>query len=77
MLLSSWKTIPKPAAKPLSADERNMLTARLVALLDENHRLLQELVSARAERDALERALHALERNQKRVLGDFTLAEPD
>jgi hypothetical protein len=27
-----------------------MLTARLVALLDENHRLLRELISARAER---------------------------
>jgi FtsZ-binding cell division protein ZapB len=66
MLLSSWKTLPKPAAKTLSADERNMLTARLVALLDENHRLLQELVSARAERDALQRALRALERNHVR-----------
>jgi hypothetical protein len=67
MLLSSWKTVPKPAAKTLSADER---TARLVALLDENHRLLRELVSARAERDALERALRALERHQKRELGN-------
>jgi hypothetical protein len=76
MLLSSWKTVPKPAAKTLSADERNMLTARLVALLDENHRLLRELVSARAERDALERALAAVRRNQKRERFDFTLAEP-
>ena len=77
MPLSSWKTLPKPSAETLSAGERNMLTARLVALLDENHRLLRELASIRADRDALERALNALGRNQKRERFDFTLAEPE
>ena len=59
MLLPSWKTklpFPKPAAKTLFGDERNVLTARLAALLKENHRLLRELASIRAECDALERA---------------------
>jgi FtsZ-binding cell division protein ZapB len=59
---------PKPAAKALSAEERNVLTARIAALLEENNRLLRELASARAERDALERALNAPNRNQKRDL---------
>jgi FtsZ-binding cell division protein ZapB len=45
-----------------------VLTARIGALLDENNRLQRELASARAKRDALERALNALERNQKRKL---------
>jgi hypothetical protein len=76
MLLSSWKTLPKPAAETLCAEERNVLTARLAALLDENNRLLRELAAARVERDALERALAALERHQKREPGNFTLAEP-
>jgi hypothetical protein len=53
----------------VTADEWSMLTARIAALLDENNRLLRELASARAERDALERALAALERNQKREPG--------
>jgi hypothetical protein len=76
MLLSSWKTLPKPSAETLSADERNVLTARLAGLLEENNQLLRELAAARAERDALERALAALERNQKREMFDFILAEP-
>ena len=59
---------PKPAAKALSPEERHVLTARIAALLDENNQLLRELASARVERDALERALHALKRNQKREL---------
>lgn len=59
----------KPAVKELSANERNVLIARIAALLDENNRLLRELASARAERDALERALNALNRNQNRELG--------
>jgi FtsZ-binding cell division protein ZapB len=53
-----------------------VLTARIIALLEENNRLLQELATARQERDALERALAALERHQKRERFDFTLAEP-
>ena len=68
---------PKPAAKALFTDERNVLTARIAALLEENNQLLRELAAARAERDALERALHALRRNQKRDLFDFPLAEPE
>ena len=59
---------PKPAAKALSTEERHVLTARIAALLEENNRLLRELASARVERDALERALHALKRNKKREL---------
>ena len=54
----------KPAPNELSADERNVLTARIAALLDENNRLLRELASARAERDAIERALNALKRRE-------------
>jgi len=65
MPLLSMKTQPTVFAKALSAEERNVLTARIGALLDENNRLLRELASARAERDALERALNALERNQR------------
>jgi len=64
-----WPSSPgaeaKPAARELSADERNVLTARIAALLDENNQLLRELASARAERDALERALNALKRREK------------
>jgi FtsZ-binding cell division protein ZapB len=52
--------------KALSADERNVLTARVAALLDENNQLLRQLASTRTERDALERALNALKRNRKR-----------
>jgi hypothetical protein len=70
MLLSSWKTLPKPAAETLCAEERNVLTARLAALLDENNQLLRELAAARTERDALQRALNALERKSKRELFD-------
>ena len=55
---------PKPAANELSADERHVLMARIAALLGENNRLLWELASARIERDALERALHALRRKR-------------
>jgi FtsZ-binding cell division protein ZapB len=80
MLLSSCKTklpFPKPAAKALATEERHVLTARIAALLEENNQLLRELASARAEREALERALHALKRNQKRKLFDFPLAEPE
>jgi hypothetical protein len=75
MLLPLSKTklpFPRPGAKALSTEERHVLTARIAALLDENSRLLRELVSARAERDALERALNALKRNQKRELGTKT-----
>jgi hypothetical protein len=61
--------IPKAAAKTLSAEERNALTARLAALIDENNRLLRELASARTERDALGRALNALERKSKERAG--------
>lgn len=38
-MLLSWKTmlpLPKSAANKLSADRQNVLTARIVALLDEN-----------------------------------------
>lgn len=55
---------PKPVAKSLSADDRKLLIARIIALLDENNYLLQELASVRTERDALERALNALKRNR-------------
>jgi FtsZ-binding cell division protein ZapB len=64
-LLKTKLPFPKPAAKTLFADERNVLTARIAALLDENNQLLRELAFARTERDALERALNALKRNQK------------
>jgi type II secretory pathway component PulF len=60
-----WK---KAAAKTLSAEERNVLTARIAALLDQNQRLVRQLALARRERDTLERALNAIERNQKREL---------
>ena len=58
----------KAAAKTLSAEERNVLTARIAALLDQNQRLVRQLALARRERDTLERALNAIERNQKREL---------
>lgn len=78
MPLPSWETkLPVPQPRTLSDDERNVLTSRLAALLEENNQLLRELAAAaRAERDALERALNAMERNQKRDLFDFILAEP-
>jgi hypothetical protein len=66
-LLKTKLPFPTPTDRALSAEERNVLTARIGALLDENDRLLWELASARAERDALERALNALKRNQKRT----------
>jgi hypothetical protein len=53
----------------VTADEWSMLTARIAALLDENNRLLRELASARTERDALGRALNALERKSKERAG--------
>jgi len=55
---------PMPAARALSAEERNVLMARIALLLDENNRLLRELASARAELDALGRALHTLKRKR-------------
>ena len=67
---------PKLPAETLFAAERNVLTSRLAALLEENNQLLRELASARAEREALERALNALERHQKRERFDFTFACP-
>jgi vacuolar-type H+-ATPase subunit D/Vma8 len=79
MRLPSWKTkLPSPpaAAKTLFGDERNVLMARIIALLEENNQLLQELATARQERAALERALNALERHQKRARFDFTFALP-
>jgi septal ring factor EnvC (AmiA/AmiB activator) len=62
---SSPATEVNPAASALTADERSVLTARIAALLEENNQLLRELASARAERDALERALNALKRRGK------------
>jgi FtsZ-binding cell division protein ZapB len=66
MPLPSMKNQPTFPAKALSAEERDVLTARIGALIDEKNQLQRELASARAERDALQRALNALERNQKR-----------
>ena len=66
MLLSSWETVPKPAAKTLSADERNVLRGRLAALLDENNELLRELACTWS--DALQRALYGAKGKSKENL---------
>jgi hypothetical protein len=66
MLLSSWETVPKPAAKTLSADERNVLRGRLAALLDENNELLRELACTWSAMLSSVRCM-ALKVNQKRT----------
>jgi hypothetical protein len=57
---------PAPKPKPEPPQERTVLTARIGELLDENQRLKQELLTARAEANALARALNALERSESK-----------
>jgi len=73
MLLSSWETVPKPAAKTLSADERNVLRGRLAALLDENNELLRELACTWS--DALQRALYGAKGKSKENLACIRTAK--
>jgi hypothetical protein len=60
------KPAPKPKPKAEPPQERTVLTARIGELLDENQHLIQDLATARAEANALARALNALERNESK-----------